>query len=245
MNELALFAGAGGGAFSLRNYLESTQLQHARLSLTPAPSSSPASGTASSRSSQSGTISAPSTAHHSEATSTSSQAAFPVRISQPQEKAQASPAPAPASGQKCTESFAKYNPATHSWKTPQCSLLADLDTFSQTWPRQGIMLHGSCSELQTSVHPITANASGFSLGMLPTPIAHNAQEMGCPSDQRRKSPGLGTLAATGSLGTPGPLNPTWTEWLMGWPPGWTDLEPLAMDKYHSWLQQHSSPLSKY
>lgn len=36
----------------------------------------------------------------------------------------------------------------------------------------------------------------------------------------------------------GKLNPTWTEWLMGWPLEWTDLKPLAMDKYLSWLQQH-------
>lgn len=36
----------------------------------------------------------------------------------------------------------------------------------------------------------------------------------------------------------GQLNPTWVEWLMGWPLGWTDLKPLAMDKFQSWLQQH-------
>ena len=30
----------------------------------------------------------------------------------------------------------------------------------------------------------------------------------------------------------GSLNPTWVEWLMGWPLGWTDLKPLAMDKSH-------------
>jgi len=28
----------------------------------------------------------------------------------------------------------------------------------------------------------------------------------------------------------GKLNPTWVEWLMGWPIGWTDLKPSAMDK---------------
>jgi hypothetical protein len=28
----------------------------------------------------------------------------------------------------------------------------------------------------------------------------------------------------------GSLNPTWVEWLMGWPLGWTDLKPLEMDK---------------
>lgn len=36
----------------------------------------------------------------------------------------------------------------------------------------------------------------------------------------------------------GQLNPSWVEWLMGWPIGWTDLKPLAMDKFRSWWQQH-------
>lgn len=37
----------------------------------------------------------------------------------------------------------------------------------------------------------------------------------------------------------GQLNPTWVEWLMGWPLGWTDLKPLAMGKFREWQQQHS------
>ena len=36
----------------------------------------------------------------------------------------------------------------------------------------------------------------------------------------------------------GKLNPTWTEWLMGWPLEWTDLKPLEMDKSHCAPQQH-------
>ena len=36
----------------------------------------------------------------------------------------------------------------------------------------------------------------------------------------------------------GHLNPTWTEWLMGWPLEWTDLKPLEMDKSHFVQQQH-------
>jgi len=36
----------------------------------------------------------------------------------------------------------------------------------------------------------------------------------------------------------GQLNPTWVEWLMGWPLGWTDLRPLGMDRFQLWLQQH-------
>ena len=31
----------------------------------------------------------------------------------------------------------------------------------------------------------------------------------------------------------GKLNPTWVEWLMGWPLAWTDLKPLATDRCHS------------
>jgi len=36
----------------------------------------------------------------------------------------------------------------------------------------------------------------------------------------------------------GHLNPTWVEWLMGWPLGWTDLKPLVMGKSHSAQPQH-------
>ena len=59
-----------------------------------------------------------------------------------------------------------------------------------------------------------------------------------------RSPGRSRLDRTGSKsGDPlpqqagGKLNPTWVEWLMGWPLGWTDLKPLAMGKCHSVPQQ--------
>ena len=38
----------------------------------------------------------------------------------------------------------------------------------------------------------------------------------------------------------GQLNPTWVEWLMGWPLGWTDLRPLATDRFRQWCEQHGS-----
>jgi hypothetical protein len=37
----------------------------------------------------------------------------------------------------------------------------------------------------------------------------------------------------------GQLNPTWVEWLMGWPIGWTDLKPLETAKFQQWRQEHS------
>jgi len=36
----------------------------------------------------------------------------------------------------------------------------------------------------------------------------------------------------------GQLNPTWVEWLMGWPLGWTDLKPLETDKFREWCRSH-------
>ena len=36
----------------------------------------------------------------------------------------------------------------------------------------------------------------------------------------------------------GKITPNHYEWLMGWPLGWTDLEPLEMDKFQQWLRQH-------
>ena len=35
------------------------------------------------------------------------------------------------------------------------------------------------------------------------------------------------------------LNPSWVEWLMGWPIGYTDLKPLVTDKFRSVQQWHS------
>jgi DNA (cytosine-5)-methyltransferase 1 len=36
----------------------------------------------------------------------------------------------------------------------------------------------------------------------------------------------------------GNLNPTWVEWLMGWPLGWTDCAASGMDKFRLWLNSH-------
>jgi hypothetical protein len=54
--------------------------------------------------------------------------------------------------------------------------------------------------------------------------------------QRGFSPNLPEMVAESANG--GRLNPTWVEWLMGWPLGATDLKPLEMDKYQQWLEQH-------
>jgi len=69
------------------------------------------------------------------------------------------------------------------------------------------------------------------LEKMPTPVARMWKDNGqSPSELNRNSETLAIKAG-------GQLNPTWVEWLMGWPLGWTDLNPLAMDKSHSVQQQ--------
>jgi hypothetical protein len=65
----------------------------------------------------------------------------------------------------------------------------------------------------------------------PTPTAHMAKETNAPSEANRNEPSMASRVG-------GKLNPTWVEWLMGWPLGWTDLKPLEMDKCHCVQQQH-------
>ena len=162
-----------------------------------------------------------------------------------------------------------------------------------------MMRNGIVYQLEPSA-PLT---KGTGSGLLPTPTAHIVKETGAPSEMKRKSPGLGTLARTGNLDEavdelpeesfptpvasdavrnsltymggndtllgrvlkneenwptpnardykgppgrgsqarggrqsslpakvrdrsgPGPLNPTFLEWLMGFPIGWTESKP--------------------
>ena len=69
------------------------------------------------------------------------------------------------------------------------------------------------------------------LEKMPTPTCHNSKEGAFPAEYNRQTPTLATHAG-------GKLNPTWVEWLMGWPLGWTDLKPLETDKCHCVQQQH-------
>jgi len=71
--------------------------------------------------------------------------------------------------------------------------------------------------------------------MLPTPTCNDAKNNGPPSQADRNSPPLNSVVG-------GPLNPTWVEWLMGWPLGWTDCEVSATDKFQQWRRSHGGSL---
>ncbi len=131
-------------------------------------------------------------------------------------------------------SFAKYDRAASSWKTAQLSLLGDLTEFSETWPSWGLMRDGECWELTLSERITDATESG----LLPTPLKHD-YKAGTASLRKDGKSRLGEwkhyVRAKYGLTYP---HPTHSELRMGWPEGWSDCKPLAMDRFQQWLQQH-------
>jgi hypothetical protein len=89
----------------------------------------------------------------------SSLAAFRARTSALPERGQGSPASDQGSGVNLLGSFARFDPATSSWKTYQLSLLGGLEPFSETWPRWGLMRDGVCSEQMKPPSRIIADRS--------------------------------------------------------------------------------------
>ena len=126
------------------------------------------------------------TADHGAALLTSYLEASRARTFQAQERALDSQGKGLGCGLNSHGSFARWDRAMSSWKTPQCSLLADLDKFSETWPRWGTMQDGVCSELTTPALLI----SGIASGLWPTPKATDAHHGGIVSNLARDNPAL-------------------------------------------------------
>jgi hypothetical protein len=140
-------------------------------------------------------------------------------------------------GEKWRGSFVKYDPDSSLWKTHQCSLLGDLDEFSETWPQWGLMHDGECWEQRTLEQTIRGTGYGLSLKVppppptLPTPVKSDYKGTSKNSKfQSRKIQYKAWDDGTGAS-TLYP-NPLAYEALMGWPEQWTDLKPLEMDKSH-------------
>ena len=143
-------------------------------------------------------------------------------------------ASAPECGSTWPALSVKYDQASSSWKTAHCLWEEDLLWSSVILPRWGMTRSGSVFQHPTAERPISETASG----LWPTPTVNDSKNSTLPPSQINHDNIPGALLREGESAG-GQLNPTWVEWLMGWPLGWTDLKPLAMDRFREWQRQHS------
>jgi hypothetical protein len=167
------------------------------------------------------------------------QAAFHAKTSQSLEQVMDLTENAQECGKRWQGLLARYDPNTHLLRIVQCSLFEDLNQSLQTWPRWGSMRNGECFQQPMWEQTICEKEYGsLHKEKWPTPVARDYKDTGTKealsrAKAKRTSPGVALIIGA-ELG--GSLNPIFSEWLMGWPLGWTDLKPLGMDKFH-YVQQ--------
>jgi hypothetical protein len=156
-------------------------------------------------------------------------------------------------GPKCSESLARFDRHSYSWKTAQLYLFGGLAEFSGIWPRWGSIVNMELYQRQALEPHTFENESGF----WPTPCKTNALAGFSPLSMERKERGE-TRPSGAKIGTDlkwdrrtipflyrnKTINPILPEWLMGWIIGWTELLPLEMDKYRQWLKRHGTSCAK-
>jgi hypothetical protein len=158
----------------------------------------------------------------------SSPAVFPAKTSAQRVAVQGLPEHVADFGTRCFALLAKYDLALSSPKTRRTCVLADLSPFSTDLPTWGILLGGVCWELGTSVRRTDGNVCGS----LPTPTArlYGNNRGGGAGRTGKVRPSLESLA--------GGIRLSLREWMMGWPIGWTELDPLATARFRRWLHLH-------
>jgi hypothetical protein len=133
-------------------------------------------------------------------------------------------------GLRCTESLMKYDPSTHSLRTHQLSLFGGWIECSRTLPRFGLMQDGECFQQPMLEHDTDVRGYG-SQGSIGTPIKSRSYR----SDDFRSGALSPYELCKNDGGVP---KIEWLEHLMGWPIGWTDLEPLETGKFQQWSCSH-------
>lgn len=173
------------------------------------------------------------TENHGEELLTSFLAGFRARTLVLPVAVQESTATSLVSGVKWQESSLRYDQHSSSWKTHPCLLGGALSESSVTLPKLGLIASGVVFQQKSVARLIRETVCGWSGETFATPQARDYRSGSLyrwndPRRSRNLNDQVGGL-----------LNPDWEEWLMGWPIGWTELKPLAMDRFREWQQQHS------
>jgi hypothetical protein len=158
----------------------------------------------------------------------SSAEASPAKIYRPLGQGPALKVSEAAYGQNTPDLLANYDPATSSWRTSQGCFLTEWAEFSETWPRLGMTRSGTAYRHQRSAHHTSARGSG----LLPTPRKGCAIEFSFPAKAmakavRKGSSVFGPCSVLAELGVDRRRILVAYTRLMGFPPGWTKLQPSA------------------
>ena len=115
-------------------------------------------------------------------------------------------------------------------ESPNAKIRPSLQTMARKnlWPTPTVMGNNQAPKKGTQRGTGLATA----VKNWATPNARDWKDTG-KSQGKRKSPNLGTQVHQHSEAIGGQLNPQWVEWLMGYQIGWTELNALAMQWFHS------------
>ena len=235
------------GGFSVDAYLVGLRWRPARSIPTAAASCSSDKGMERSTPFRSGMTCRPSTADRGAGASMSSPPVGPAKGSAQQESNEGSTTSDPAYGLRWPALSLRYDRALYSWRIARALFpLEGLPDASPTLPRSGMMRRGILSERSTLARRTGVIDVGFSLTW-PTASARDWKDTPGMTAQRkdgksrddqlpRRVYSRGKVPAGG-----GQLSPAWVEWLMGWPIGFSALEPLEMDRFHRWPRSPFKP----
>jgi hypothetical protein len=172
-----------------------------------------------------------------------------------------------ACGLSTCESSTKFSQDSFGGRTPLSLKAKVLPRLFEHWPSAGTFANGQLSELTIAGFLTQENDYGF---LLPTPTSRDWKDTPGMEMERKdggnryrlpmilfssvRSAGIEWKQTTvmdapivSVRGLPVTIKgrqycPELPEWLMGWPIGWTDCEPLEMGKFLEWQQQHGASL---
>ena len=148
---------------------------------------------------------------------------FPARTSALPEKVRVFQERVLGSGETMRASLASYDPLTSSWKTSQRSFLEGWETFSETWPRSGMMRSGIAFQRPPLAPSITG--TGFGSPLIPTPTACDHKGSGRLRLERGANNNLRDWFKIKFNFLYPPV--ACVAYLMGFPTGWASLKPTA------------------
>ncbi len=132
------------------------------------------------------------------------------------------------------------------WPTPRMSMATravrvreDVEKGHKSNLEEVVAVRAGQAAVRTRTGPLWPTPRAMNTGGQPQP----ATGVGIHQRQRSDLPAMvkGEELMENPAVPSGQLNPEWVEWLMGFPKGWSGLEPLEMPSFRKWLQGHLQP----